>query len=72
MNIKKIFLLVVCLSAFTPAISAKEITLAHKGLNISANLEVAEGSNIKNGVVLMTHGTLAHNKMEIMSTLQRA
>lgn len=70
MNIKKIFLLVVCLSAFTPAISAKEVKLAHTGLNISANLEVAEGSNIKNGVVLMTHGTLAHNKMEIMSTMQ--
>ena len=48
---------------------ADEITLSHRGITLNANLEKAD--NWPNGkVILMTHGTLAHNKMEIMETLQ--
>jgi len=32
---------------------------------------VAEGKSIKDGVVLLTHGTLAHNRMELIETLQK-
>ena len=50
-------------------VSAEEITLNHQGVKLNANLEKAD--NWSTGtVVLMTHGTLAHNKMEIMATLQ--
>lgn len=48
---------------------AQDVSLQYKGLTLNANLE--KTSNWSTGpVVLMTHGTLAHNKMEIMSTLQ--
>lgn len=53
----------------SPVLSAEEITLKHQGVTLNANLEKSD--NWSTGtVVLMTHGTLAHNKMEIMATLQ--
>jgi pimeloyl-ACP methyl ester carboxylesterase len=62
--------LVVALSA-TAAV-AEEVTLAHAGLTLNANLETAGGDWQKGPVVLMTHGTLAHGRMEIMQSLQSA
>jgi len=51
-------------------VMAESITLKHQGLNVTANLETS-GDNWQQGpVLLMTHGTLAHNKMEIMEALQ--
>lgn len=48
---------------------AEEIALNHQGVTLNANLEKTD--NWSTGtVVLMTHGTLAHNKMEIMTALQ--
>ncbi len=65
---KKILSLLLFLFSFN--LQAEEITLDHNGLEVSANLE-ALGENWAEGpVVLMTHGTLAHNRMEIMATLQ--
>lgn len=53
------------------AVQAEAITLEHQGLKVRANLETS-GDDWKGGpVILMTHGTLAHNKMEIMETLQQ-
>lgn len=49
---------------------AEEVTTAQQGLTLKANLEMADGKSLKDGVILMTHGTLAHGRMEIMSTLQ--
>lgn len=49
---------------------AEEVTVTHQGLALKANLEMAAGKSMKDGVILMTHGTLAHGRMEIMSTLQ--
>lgn len=40
------------------------------GLILNASLELAEGKTVKDRVVLLTHGTLAHNKMEIIATMQ--
>jgi pimeloyl-ACP methyl ester carboxylesterase len=59
------FSLLLCL----PALAA-EVATTHRGLTLKANLEMADGKSMKDGVVLMTHGTLAHGRMEIMSTLQ--
>ncbi|WP_172600494.1 alpha/beta hydrolase [Sulfurivermis fontis] len=51
---------------------AETLTLPHQGLQVSAELERA-GDDWKAGpVILMLHGTLAHNRMEIISTLQQA
>jgi len=41
------------------------------GLTLGANLTLADGKTVANGVVLLTHGTLAHNKMEIIVNLQK-
>lgn len=59
------------LSAVFSVAFSKEVKVKHNGLTLNANLEMAEGKTIKDPVVVMTHGTLAHNKMEIMSQLQK-
>ncbi len=48
---------------------AEEVGFRYNGTQLQANLEKSD--NWPAGpVVLLTHGTLAHNRMEIMSTLQ--
>jgi len=49
---------------------SEEVTIPYKGLTLNANLEMAEGKTFADGMILITHGTLAHNKMEIIATLQ--
>ena len=66
---KKLLLVVVALLVTSPLL-AETYTLEHKGLKLTANLETAEDNWQQGTVLLMTHGTLAHNRMEIMDTLQ--
>ncbi len=68
---KKILLLLAALS-LTGTLSAETVTLKHQGLNVSANLETTGEAWQQGPVLLMTHGTLAHGRMEIMETLQQA
>jgi len=51
-------------------VAAREVKLEHDGLTVNAELELAEGKSLSDGVILMTHGTLAHGRMEIMRGLQ--
>ena len=53
----------------TPA-QAKEVSIRLGQLELLGNLELAEGKDIADGVLLITHGTLAHNRMELIRTLQ--
>jgi pimeloyl-ACP methyl ester carboxylesterase len=62
-----IFLLLLTTASFA---HAREEHLVYQGRMLVANLELAEGKSLRDGVVLMTHGTLAHGRMEIMSALQ--
>lgn len=55
---------------FAAAVEAKEVTLPHRGLTLNANLELAAGKKLAEGVVLITHGTLAHRDMETVTYLQ--
>jgi len=41
------------------------------GLTLNANIELADGKTMADGLVLLTHGTLAHNKMEVIANLQK-
>lgn len=50
-------------------LQAEEVTTQQGDITLRGELELAEGKSLKNGVVLMLHGSLAHNKMEIMQTL---
>ena len=49
----------------------KEVTQQYKGLTINANLEMAEGKDFEDGMVLILHGLTAHNKMEVIRTAQQ-
>lgn len=49
---------------------AEEIKIKHGSLTLNANLNLASGKTLGDGVVLMLHGTLAHKDMEIMRGLQ--
>lgn len=73
-NILKTFALVAFFLGFAaPAVQAADVAIqGPKGLTLTANLELAGGKTVKDGVVLLTHGTLAHNKMEIIVALQQA
>lgn len=53
------------------SLRAEEVKTRHRGLVINANLEVAPGKGIENGVVMIVHGLLAHNRMELIAALQR-
>lgn len=49
---------------------AKEVEIKHGDITLNANLELADGKTMNDGVILMTHGTLAHSKHSIMQQLQ--
>ncbi len=51
-------------------VQAKEVALKLANLTLTGNLELADGKTMKDGVLLMVHGTLAHNRMETIATLQ--
>ncbi len=55
----------------TTSVQAKEVTHKFNGLTINANLEMAEGKDFEDGMVLIIHGYLAHNKMEVIRTSQQ-
>ena len=52
------------------SVQAEEVTLKHNGLTLNANLKAIDDQPLSGRVALITHGTLAHNGMEIISTLQ--
>ena len=63
--------LVSVLSLIVGLARADEVTLPYKGLTLNANLELARNKTISNGVILITHGGLAHRDMEIITYLQK-
>ncbi len=60
-----------CLLAFTSS-NAEEVRIRHNGLTLNANLEMADGKDFSDGMVLIVHGIWAHNQMEIIETSQQA
>lgn len=63
-------LLVGAALALGASAAAEEVTTRHRGLTLNGNLEVAAGRSLVDGVVLITHGLLAHNGMELIAALQ--
>ena len=49
---------------------AEEVQIEHGDLTLNGNLELADGKAISDGVVLMTHALLQHNRMETMRAFQ--
>jgi len=54
------------------SLQAKEVTQQYRGLTLNANLELADGKSMQDGVVLLLHGSMAHNRMEIIEASQQA
>jgi len=50
--------------------SAEQVSLSHGDLTLQGDLRLAPGRSLKDGVILMVHGTLAHGRMDIMQALQ--
>lgn len=51
---------------------AEEVRLKHGALTLNAQLDLAAGKTLKQGLILLVHGTLAHNAMETLTALRGA
>ncbi len=68
---KKLFLpALLTVGLMASAVQAEEVTIKPDALALNAELSVATGDITEGPMVLIQHGTLAHNKMEIIATLQ--
>jgi len=59
-----------CLVVPAFSVAAEEVKIKHNGLTLNADLTLAAGKKMADGVVLMTHGDMAHKGMEIMVLLK--
>lgn len=50
---------------------ADEVTRASDGLTLNANLVMADGKTFQDGMVLVVHGLMGHNRMEIIERTQQ-
>lgn len=64
-------LLIIFVLLWGGIIQAEEIKLQQGDLTLNANLEKASDNWPTGPIILLTHGTLAHNRMEIITTLQQ-
>jgi len=51
-------------------LDAKEVYIKHDGIILNAELEVSDGKTLSDGVILLTHGGLAHRDMESLRYLR--
>lgn len=65
------WLILAMLLGFQISGHSTEVTQQYRGLTINANLEMADGKNFEDGMVLVLHGAKAHNKMEVIRTAQQ-
>lgn len=54
----------------TASAEDKAVQIKQGGLTLNGTLSLASGKAVKDGVVLITHGTLAHNGMEVVKAMQ--
>jgi hypothetical protein len=64
-------LLLGCLALAAGQALAEDVRTRHRGMTLNANLEMARGKGLEDGVILIAHGLLAHNRMELVAALQR-
>jgi len=64
----------ITLAMMTASVSvwAEQVQLPWKGIRLNGELTVPEVGSLGNGVVLITHGSLAHNEMEIIVAIREA
>ena len=65
------YLFIIALCNITNGAVAKEVTLQHAGLTLNADFSLAKGKSVNDGVILITHGSLAHRDMESLVYLRK-
>ena len=72
MNLKNcIACLIMSVSIVAGLAHANEVTQSYKGLILNANLDLAAGKTVSDGVILITHAGLATRSMELYVYLQK-
>ncbi len=71
MMVRQIFLVVGLMFALVSGAQAEEVRTRLRGTTLNGELMLTEGKQLEDGVTLLVHGTLAHNKMELIANLQR-
>lgn len=66
-----LFCLILAVSHAVSLAHADEVTLPYKGLTLNADLTLAPNKTAADGVILLTHGSLAHRDMETIATLRK-
>lgn len=64
-------ILFICLSALALNAAAVEVKIPHRNLTLNAQQALAPGKALKDGVALILHGTLSHNRTELIEGLQK-
>jgi pimeloyl-ACP methyl ester carboxylesterase len=54
-----------------PSAVAEEVSTRYRGLTLLGNLELVDGRGPEDGVAMIVHGLLAHDRMEIVADLQK-
>lgn len=62
---------IACASIITGTAIAGEVVQSYEGLTLNANLELAPGKTVADGVILITHAGLATRNMELYVYLQK-
>ena len=62
--------LLASLLLFAGPLAAAEVSTPYHGLTLLGNLELADGHGPQDGVALIVHGVLAHDRMETIASLQ--
>ncbi len=57
-------------SVLSSATFADPVQIPFEGMTLNGDLMIAEDKALEDGVLILTHGTLAHNKMELIDYLQ--
>ncbi len=60
-----------CFSLVAP-LCAEDVSIPFNGLILNANLELSDGKSLQDEVVLLVHGNMAHNDLEIIRSSQAA
>ena len=66
----KQIVIAVLLACASVSAAADEVRINSGDMVLNADLELAPGTTLADGVIVMLHGTLGHKDMEIMSMLQ--
>ena len=66
-----IFCIMVSVSISAGFAHASEVTQSYKGLTLNANLDLAAGKTVTDGVMLITHAGLANRDMDLYVSLQK-